>query len=71
MEYIQFAKDKPDVVYDYVGEAPQTWAFRWTGIFGQGYYRLTKNGRRHPKGYFKATQQIHREVNNNRCAVKK
>lgn len=71
MNYLQFAKDKPDVVYDYVGEPPQTWSWRWDGIFGQGYYKLTKNGRRHPQGKFKAWQQVHKELEKKHCAIKK
>jgi len=70
MDRITFGKEKPDVIYDYVGFPPQTWKWFWTGIFGKGYYALTKANRRHPQGKFKAWEQVHKELTANRCSIK-
>ncbi|HUU87720.1 MAG TPA: hypothetical protein VMX17_08215 [Candidatus Glassbacteria bacterium] len=72
-KYIDFLKEHPKVVYellDYkLGWIDQFWEWKWTGIFGKGYYQLTKNGRRHPKGNFKVTQQIYNEMVRKRCKI--
>lgn len=71
---IEFIKSTPPVIYEYLGSKgyeEQRWEFRWTGIFGKGYYQLTKNGRRHPKGNFRVTEQIWRGVYNGHCKVEK
>jgi hypothetical protein len=71
-KYIDFLKEHPKVVYEYVGEKGDIqhfWEWKWTGIFGKGYYQLTKNGRRHPKGNFKVTQQVFNELVRKRCKI--
>lgn len=72
MKLIEFLKAKPKVAYEYVslkGDEIQNWEFRWTGIFGKGYYQLTKNGRRHPKGSFKVMEQVFRELERGYCKI--
>lgn len=71
---IDFLKQTPKVVYEFYdhkgNDLDITWEFRWGGIFGKGYYQLTKNGRRHPQGKFKVTEQIYREFKQGRCKIK-
>ena len=71
---IEFTKKLPPVVYelyDHNGkDLDVVWEFRWNGIFGKGYYQLTKNGRRHPKGNFKVIEQIYRELKQGYCKIK-
>jgi hypothetical protein len=38
-------------------------------MFGCGYYRLTKNGRRHPQSQFKIIKQVHNELLSNKCSI--
>jgi hypothetical protein len=66
---VEFGKINPTVVYDYVGVPPENWKFFWDGWAGLGYYKLTKNGRRNPKGYFKDWKTVHKEYINNRCII--
>lgn len=71
---LEFHKTLPPVIYEYLGEKgyiEQRWEFRWTGIFGKGYYQLTKNGRKHPKGNFKVIEQVYREAYHGDCKVEK
>jgi hypothetical protein len=71
--YINFVKETPDVIYEYVLNngmlETQRWAFRNNGMFGCGYYRLTKNGRRHPQSQFKIIKQVHNELLSNKCSI--
>jgi hypothetical protein len=71
---LEFLKQTPKVVYellDYkLGYVDENWEFRWDGIFGKGYYQLTKNGRRHPQGNFRVTQQIYRDYQKGNCKIK-
>jgi hypothetical protein len=73
LTHIEFLRQHPKVVYellDYkLGRIDQVWEWKWTGIFGKGYYQLTKNGRRHPKGKFKVTQQVYNELQRNHCKI--
>ena len=66
---VEFGKINPTVVYDYVGAPPENWKFFWDGWAGLGYYKLTKNSRRNPKGYFKDWRTVHKEYINNRCII--
>lgn len=67
LSYIDFSKQTPVVSYTNTGTPPVKWKFFWVGIFGAGYYALTVNNRRHPKGKFKTTTQVWREYQNNFC----
>jgi len=49
MNIVDFLQAKPKVSYRYEDGTTKEWEFRWSGMFGQGYYRLTKNGSRHQK----------------------
>jgi len=69
MNLVDFLVAKPKVVYSYAGGEKITWEFRWSGIFGQGYYRLTKNGRRHPLSYFKIPKQVFLEYMDGQCKL--
>lgn len=69
---VDFLKATPNVVYVLVGDKGdinQVWSFRWDGIFGKGYYQLTANGRRHPKGNFRTCTQIYSDLQRIRCKV--
>ena len=65
MSIVDFLRAKPKVEYTHFdnkkGYYTKVWEFRWTGMFGQGYYQLTKNGRRHPLSNFKVIQQVYNE----------
>lgn len=71
---IEFLRQVPKVVYEFLdyklGYVDENWEFRWGGIFGKGYYRMTKNGRRHPKGHFKIIEQIYCDYKKNNCKIK-
>lgn len=69
MTLIEFGRLNPTVSYTNIGYEPTKYAFYPSGIFGLGYYRLTKAGRRHPKGYFKTWQQVYREFENKQCII--
>lgn len=69
MNIVDFLQAKPKVVYTYVDGTTKTWEFRWTGIFGQGYYQLTKNGRRHPLSNFKIAKQVFLEYMDGKCKL--
>jgi len=73
LTHIEFLKQHPKVVYellDYkLGYINQVWEWKWTGIFGKGYYQLTKNGRRHPKGNFKVIEQMYYEYRDGDCKI--
>jgi len=66
---VEFGKINPTVVYDHVGVPPENWKFFCDGWAGLGYYKLTINGRRNPKGYFKDWKTVHKEYINNRCII--
>lgn len=69
MNIVDFLQAKPKVVYTYADGTTKTWEFRWTGIFGQGYYQLTKNGRRHPLSNFKIAKQVFLEYMDGKCKL--
>jgi hypothetical protein len=71
LNYLQFAKEVPTVSYNNAGTPPIKWKFFWTGNFGHGYYALTVNGRRHPKGKFKIVKQVWLEYLRNTCSILK
>jgi hypothetical protein len=71
-DYLDFLRLKPNLQFVYVNpkggeDIKERWTFFPTGIFGHGYYKLTKNGRRHPKGSFKTSMQIYRELKAGKC----
>lgn len=66
MNYIEFLKTKPLVIYDYY-EGAETWKYFNTGQFGSGYYLLTKAMRRNPKGMFKVSRQVFNEIKKGYC----
>ena len=69
MNIVDFLVAKPKVTYLYADGTTKTWEFRWSGMFGQGYYRLTKNGRRHPMSYFKVAKQVFLEYMDGQCVL--
>mgnify|MGYP003338158639 CR=1 FL=1 len=69
MNIADFLQEKPKVAYRYADGSKKTWEFRWTGIFGQGYYQLTKNGRRHPLSNFKIAKQVFYEYMDGKCVL--
>ena len=69
MNIVDFLQAKPKVTYLYADNTTKTWEFRWTGIFGQGYYQLTKNGRRHPMSKFKIARQVFYEYMDGQCIL--
>lgn len=69
LNYLEFAQHVPTVAYTNVGAAPITFKFFNTGFFGQGYYQLTANGKRHPQKKYKLTKQVWNEYQNNRCII--
>ena len=69
MNIVDFLQAKPSVTYIYAGGITKTWEFRWGGIFGQGYYQMTKNGRRHPLSYFKIPKQVFLEYMDGQCKL--
>lgn len=73
MNIVDFLRAKPKVEYTYFdakqGYHTKVWEFRWTGIFGQGYYQLTKNGRRHPLSKFKVAQQVYNDYMDMDCKL--
>lgn len=69
MNIVDFLRAKPKVTYIYADGTTKTWEFRWSGIFGQGYYQLTKNGRRHPLSKFKIAKQVYFEYMDGQCVL--
>jgi hypothetical protein len=73
MNIVDFLRAKPKVEYTYFdakkGYHTKVWEFRWSGIFGQGYYQLTKNGRRHPMSKFKVAQQVYHDYMDMDCKI--
>lgn len=69
MNIADFLIAKPKVTYLYADNTTKTWEFRWSGIFGQGYYQLTKNGRRHPMSKFKIAKQVYYEYMDGQCIL--
>lgn len=69
MSIVDFLQAKPKVLYTYADGTKINWEFRWTGMFGGGYYRLTKNGRRHPMSYFKVAQQVYHDYMDGKCKL--
>ena len=69
MNIADFLIAKPKVTYLYADNTTKTWEFRWSGIFGQGYYQLTRNGRRHPMSKFKIAKQVYYEYMDGQCIL--
>jgi hypothetical protein len=69
MNIADFLIAKPKVTYLYADNTTKTWEFRWSGIFGQGYYQLTKNGRRHPMSKFKIAKKVYYEYMDGQCIL--
>ena len=69
MNIVDFLQAKPTVIYTFFDGTTRTGEFRWTGIFGQGYYALTKNGRRHPMSKFKVAQQVYHDYMDGDCKL--
>jgi len=69
MNIVDFLQAKPKVSYRYEDGTTKEWEYRWSGMFGQGYYRLTKNGRRHPMSYFRVAQQVYHDYMDGYCKL--
>jgi hypothetical protein len=73
MNITDFLHAKPKVEYTFYNNknvrTTRVWEYRYTGIFGQGYYALTKNGRRHPLSKFKIAKQVYFEYMDGQCRL--